>query len=80
MDFAIRSLCSAHAHNVTSWSFLSCPCFKYRIDLQFWTGEFLNVPCGDGLHFYSGFAVCLLVYVKIKYKNVFLTKYYCCNA
>ena len=46
--------------------FLSCsedaPCFKYPTDLQFWTGKFLNVPCGDGLHFNSSFAVCLVVY------------------
>ena len=27
-------------------------------DLQFWTGEFLNVPCGDGLHFHSSFPMC----------------------
>ena len=26
---------------------------------------FLNVHCGDGSHFYSSFAVCLVVYVKI---------------
>ena len=38
------------------------PCFT---DLQFWISEFLNVPCGDGLHFYSGFAVCLVVYVQV---------------
>ena len=66
MDFAIMSLCSAHAHNVTLWSFFvvcseDATCFKYPADLQFWTGGFLNVPCGDGLHFYSGFAVCLVV-------------------
>ena len=76
-----------HVHNVTSWSFIvmcseDAPCFKYPTDLQFWTGEFLNVLCGDGLHFHSSFPVCLVLNMWIpcgvaiiEVKNVFLT--YC---
>ena len=51
-------------------------------DLQFWTGEFLNVPCGDGLHFHSSFPMCSVLNMWIPWgvaivevKNVFLT--YC---
>ena len=95
MDFGIMSLCSTHAHSVTLWSFFvlcsgDATCFKYPTDPKFWTGEFLNIPYGDGLHFYSSFRCvfggvcedtlwgsyyCFLCGACNYKKNVFLTKY-----